>query len=693
MARRGNREDTCILDSGQLRLEFHRQDNGLALTGLRGADGADWLTDWSAGGPLWRLSLRGPEGATTEITSAGAPCVSLESDGSLLRATWSVHLGAVRAQVRASVRLPQDSGLSHWGLSVLLPHGWAVTAVDLPAIPNLERVPGLTLVAPAGWGLEYDVTPGMAYQAAYPSCVACMPFLVFCRDGEALYVAAHDATGSHKRLSARADEYTASCALTHWPAIVEPRDGEFRLPYETVVGVVAGDGYDAAQVYRQFSLQTPWGQAGSVSSRSIPEWVKETDLWLRLITDPVIDLGDCLGAREYFNVRTAVHWYRWHQIPYDTLYPEYFPTKPGFAEGVRRLQEAGFRVMPYINGRLCDPESATWKNGGSQWAARTPAGEPYTEVYGSQVPLNVMCPGTPQWRDKVAELTERLLHECGVDGVYVDQIGAAAPERCFDPSHGHAPGGGSFWVDGYRRLLSDLRERLPEGRMLTTEENAECWIDQLDALLVVNTPTAPGCRAIPLFAAVYSGRVPLFGFQYVPGYESLDSLGFRAKMARAFLWGSQLGWVQVERLMAPDGATAAAYLRRLARCRSHAHAYLAYGRFLGSVPVAGDNPVLHEAAATSFGNKTYDLSIPAVTATAWLAEDGSLGVALANVSEQGRRISLELPLERAGMDASTRPRVEAWGPEGRLAGDPASTAAQDLELEPLSGRVVVVGKR
>jgi hypothetical protein len=29
-------------------------------------------------------------------------------------------------------------------------------------------------------------------------------------------------------------------------------------------------------------------------------------------------------------------------------------SKPGFAEGVRELQKAGVRVMPYINGRLWD---------------------------------------------------------------------------------------------------------------------------------------------------------------------------------------------------------------------------------------------------------------------------------------------------------------------------------------------------
>ena len=89
----------------------------------------------------------------------------------------------------------------------------------------------------------------------------------------------------------------------------------------------------------------------------------------------------------------ALHWYKWHEVPYDTLYPEFFPPKPQFREGVKALQDAGFRVMPYINGRLCDPKSKTWTEGGDKWAARDENGQPYTEVYGSKVPAPRHVPG------------------------------------------------------------------------------------------------------------------------------------------------------------------------------------------------------------------------------------------------------------------------------------------------------------
>jgi hypothetical protein len=92
------------------------------------------------------------------------------------------------------------------------------------------------------------------------------------------------------------------------------------------------------------------------------------------------------------------HWYNWHLIPYDNDYPHYFPTKPGFIEGIRELQEAGIRVMPYINGRLWD----TRDRGGEDWQfterahARGNEGrarQPFTETYYSIEEERV--PGSP----------------------------------------------------------------------------------------------------------------------------------------------------------------------------------------------------------------------------------------------------------------------------------------------------------
>jgi hypothetical protein len=45
---------------------------------------------------------------------------------------------------------------------------------------------------------------------------------------------------------------------------------------------------------------------------------------------------------KYFNAsNVAVHWYVWHQIGWETNFPNFFPAKERFDEVTKRLQEQG----------------------------------------------------------------------------------------------------------------------------------------------------------------------------------------------------------------------------------------------------------------------------------------------------------------------------------------------------------------
>ncbi|NLC58472.1 MAG: hypothetical protein GX774_16685 [Armatimonadetes bacterium] len=672
------------LDSGKVSLDFQATEGRLALTRLADSDGPEWIGAPAPEARLWTLAFEGPEGAAREVTSSQAVLAGARKRGERVTFTWRVPLEAETATVTVGVRCPAGSALSHWSLAATLPEGWKVARADFPVLSGIRLEAAPKLAAPMGWGLEYDLKPGVEYGGTYPSCAAAMPFAVFYGAGQALYVGAHDPRGGHKHLWAGADAAGAGFRCSDWPALPPNGGGTYRVPYDVVIGSVPGGYFEAAQIYRQFSFQTRWGKGGPVSRRSIPQWLKETDLWLMPAAEPGKNVADCQRAGEFFGVPTALHWYNWHQIPFDTLYPDYFPTKLGFVEGVKALQAAGFRVMPYINGRLADTNSRFWaEREGEHAAARQPGGQLYTEVYGSKVPLQVMCPYTETWQTEVVSLVDRLVNECGVDGVYIDQIGAAAPVRCLNAAHGHPLGGGHWWADGYRKLLDRARKKLPKGRMLTTEENGECWIDQLDALLLVNTSTTPAARPIPLFPTVYTGRTITFGFQYIAGDDLKRSLPFRAKMARAFLWGSQLGWVGIGAVMAPEAVREAEYLRSLARCRRFVHPYLAEGRFLGMQEATGDNPRLRGEGSGSFGG-TYPIDLPAVMASNWLAEDGSVAVALTNLSDEPHEVTVTRP---QAPEVEAKLAVQLFGPDGPLPGERRG-AVQRVTVAPRSALVV-----
>ena len=633
------------IKTDKLTLAFDTVDGKLAVSELAGAGGRNWICATDTPGPLWRLNLIGDDGSTKDVASSEIGLSSADKKDGKLTFAWKTSLGDKTISATMSAHAAKGENISHWSLKVDLPDGYKVNRADFPILPHISMDLAKKLAVPEGWGLEYTVRPGMGFEATYPSMSAPMQFLSYYGTGTALYIGTHDPQANHKVFSARADESGASYKCQNWPGLPEKSGGTYEVPAEAVIGVVDGGYYEAAQVYRKFALTAPWSQAGPVSKRPIPQWLKDNDLWLRVEFGYENISEVCKHAREYFkDVTTALHWYKWHEIPYDTLYPDYFPTRPGFAEGVKDLQAQGFHVMPYINGRLADPNSKGWNEEGlSKSAARNEKGEPYTEVYGSNVPLNSMCPYTTPWQDKVSNLVDRLTHECGVDGVYIDQIGCAWAYRCYDKTHGHPIGGGHFWVDGYRTLMDKARTKMPKGGFFTTEENIECFIDKFDALLLVNTPCATDRIPIPLFPAVYSGRTITFGFQYIAKDQIAKSRSFRAKMSQEFIFGGQIGWVLAEQLMKPEAAQEAELVRNLAKCRSHAHKFLLTGHLLGLVDVGGDNPRVKFTAPAPFGGGEYTSDLPSVFGSAWEAEDGSIGVALANMTDEDHEVNVAAP--------------------------------------------------
>lgn len=649
--------------------------------------GRRWITDDGPATGLWRITFRGPDGTTPAYTPGFAAFVGVETEsrvdgGSLLvRATWNAPLApGAAARVVAEVRFEGGSSLSRWRLLAGVPEGWSIINHEFPAVDGLVASPDLRAVVPMGWGVERAFAPGYSYEGGYPGCLACMQ-LVTIHDGACgLYLATHDSAACLKTLRLTAAMASGMFSVQMVPEIQPGRGGDrvaSLTSYDSVIGVYGGDYLEAGRIYREFAIETPWGKAADWSKRSVPKWLRETDIWLRPDGGPAANVDVTREGLEYYGAdHTSLHWYRWHKIPYDTNYPEYLPALDGFAEAISEMKRLGTHVMPYINGRLWDPASRSWREEGAALsAARRDTGDCYSEVYGSKVPNSVMCPATAQWQEKVRDVVGSLFTELGVNGVYIDQIGAASGVPCHTENHGHAPGGGSFWHTGYRKLLEGVRSIMPPDTIITTEENAECWIDQFDAQLVVNTPSNEG-DPVPMFPSVYSDRTVTFGFMYYPAAEPGSALSFRLKNARAFLWGAQIGWIQPSRIMPPEFRAEAAFLRELAECRRSARPYLLGGRLEAVLNPDPATPVLEGRGPGSFGG-SYAIRVAAVLATLWRGPDGRLAVLVANHTDEAVTARLALPGRIGGK----------WRVDGCSGGDtePSATRENDALVVTMPG--------
>jgi hypothetical protein len=321
-------------------------------------------------------------------------------------------------------------------------------------------------------------------------------------------------------------------------------------------------------------------------------------------------------------IPTAVHWYNWHQIPFDNDYPHYFPAKDGFKEAVAEIQKNGdCHVMPYINGRLWDTrdkgtDDFQFTSVALPGTTKKEDGAPYIESYGSkesdgsEVKLAVMCPATDVWKNKVADIIFSLTNSYDVDGVYVDQIAAARPVLCFDQSHGHPLAGGSWWNSNYWEMFGKIRSELPEKKMLTTECNAETFIHMFDGYLTWHFQYQD---QVPAFAAVYGGAIQMFGRSY-----GNDVLGGRMKMAQQFVYGEQIGWI-TPRIV--DDPQRFPFLKEIVNTRYKYRDYFYKGEMIRPPKLLDDIPTA-TADWQWFTTPGQAVTTDAVLTGAWRKTDG-----------------------------------------------------------------------
>ncbi|MCE5218174.1 DUF6259 domain-containing protein [bacterium] len=624
------------------------------------------------GGPLFRLELSAGSNPSKTVTAEDSWAEAVLEPGSKTKAgtascllRWRTPADTSVGDIEVQVPVQLEGRRITWSIAVR-PHSDALglRSVAFPSI-SLQRLSEGEDYAfvPGGSGtLTANPTQRLSnFDGLWPNGWCTLQFGGYYDSLGGVYFAAHDGGATAKNLRFRRLGNGIGCEVST-PA---PNTGVAKNDFASfpcVLEVFDGDWFDAAQIYKTWAKkETAWwpvqrepGIAGLKGMpRPTPQWMVEMPMWTIMSGAPTNVLDPCLKLREYLGVPLAVHWYSWHQIPFDNDYPHYFPVKEGFAEGVRRLQEGGVRVMPYINGRLWDSDTDDFKTLALPNATKDEKGDYYIEVYGSKEKLVPMCPTTKVWQDKVKEIVLRLTGpEYNVDGVYIDQVAAARPVMCFDATHGHPLGGGNWWTQkGYWPMLGDLVSRLPADKMLTTECNAEPYARWFDGYLTWHFQSQD---MIPLFAAVYGGRLQMFS----RSYGGSDKLSYRMKAAQEFVFGEQLGWIGAPVLL-KDLEVTGSFFRRLARLRYALVPYLARGEMAHPPVVEGEVP---EVTADWAWHGPTMVTDSALQRGAWKSQDGKLVVLLVNVLDKPLQVTLKMDGTRYGFakgsTLSVTPRSE-----------------------------------
>lgn len=680
------------LKNEAMRLVFGSPDAGFDCLGLenRLSEGARFVRARSGEAGLWSLTFKAPPDASgaqemAELTNR-SPAARRFAERSRrgLAFVWEGldlpgELGAV--DVRAEVRLEAGEGASEWRISVAnRSRRFGLWESGYPLLRGVARPGEADVLLPRGnWGGSLLRRHRGRYEGRYPSGACPLQLLAYNLGEAGLYLAAHDGASRTKRLTVTKEQDVCFRLLAENAGV----PGAAGAPdYPVVIAAYRGDWWEAARRYRAWATRQAWAAKGPIRQRAdYPQRFADLGFWMLMSGEPAgVASGMTEAARLFPDVPVGVHWYCWHRIPFDNSYPEYFPTKAGMAETTRELTGRGQTVMPYINARLWDQDIPSF-SGAFGAACKQPSGTNYVEVYGSGRNLAPMCPATRLWQEKVQEICSRLLTDCGVNAIYLDQIGAAAPAACYDASHGHPLGGGRHWTDGYRALLRPIKaQAAAAGAALTTENTAEPYMDTIDGYLAWSPRNQ---EDVPLLPAVYSGYTVYFTSPQSPK-DSLDA--FCAAQGRDFLWGCQLGWNDAW-ILREEHREKQQFQLALCRHRLAAQAFLVYGQLVGEVKPLNALP---EAAHVWNRSQPHTARLPAVMGTVWLDGRGRLAVVAVNVSGQAQALHFDVEPER-WLGRRGPWRLSVLGPEGEepVESDSARRAALG-DLPPRSVRVVVI---
>ncbi len=665
------------ISNGIIELRFNEEQSGFGLKSIRNVQkDHDFLLEQPNSSTIWEIEFKHTSNRLVTIDNK-VECnrtynieKSPDSSNLTLHLYWKdITLGTEKnaVDVHATIRLDKSS-LSYWQINVenRSKHfgTWEITYPSIKglrasededvelAIPDFS---GRLLKNPVKKIPEMlDDDPRPPQVMSYPSARCTMQFstLFEGKNNNGLYLATHDGKAYVKKFGYNVDEKDRSLkyGIRNYPEGmgIPGSKSSYTMPYEAVIGVYEGDWITASKIYHDWAINQKWCSKGKLSQREdIPKWYLNTVVWFSGgPTDNMIPLA------KYLDVPTSFQWYNWHEIPFDTFYPDYFPPIAEFSEKSKQLQSAGIKITPYINSRIWDMNSKSWSSENpqsaackvpyklfddlisySRWPSRVWQDLAISMDHWNENPFAVMCPTTKVWQDKQSEIITRLVSEYGMNGVYMDQTASCQPVYCFDPTHGHSIGGGNYWVEGNRKMVElckeNARKKNPE-MILTTEDFAEPYIDVFDGLLACNTSSiAP--ELIPMFNYVYSGYCLRFG----RSFRNSSGLPFMMRNAQMFLWGEQMGWFDpnILNMESPE----AKYLKGLCRAldKETVKKFLFFGEMVRPPKLEGDNPVL--SAAWDANQKNTDM--PAVSHSAWKAEDGTLGLVFTNMDNSAHSIS------------------------------------------------------
>ena len=635
--------------------------------------------------PLFKIELVNERREFTTVNSSQAKHVSVHREGSNLEQNLTIEfsgIGDLPVDARVTVRCPADEALTYWNIEVKNGTDSWIGHIQFPVVevpfdePRAEHVSsmlwsigdgGLTSpVSPdmqvGGWYSSRHNAPEIWRYNNYPGQWATMQLLAYYNDLGGLYIACDDATGMPKFIDPLLEDDGVTMGLGHFPATRGP--GTTKLPYNVVLGTFHGDWYAAADIYRNWATRQSYCDTKLGDRKDIPKWVIDSPIGIAFPmrgqsdwdgpAEPNPEYAPAANALPYlekvaagFDAPLMPLVFNWEKAgPW--AQPDSFPPVGGeesMRELMRKAKEKGWHPGLYGDGL----NWVTWqKNTGYD-------GMPYFHEHNGDAAVIIGSDGTPlkepafAWRasfttcvatqrarEMVTEMT-RKMSELGPGMVQQFDQGPG-PKACYASNHGHPPVPGPWMLSDFKKLLEEDTEAarsVNPGVVMSCEaappeiflKNFQIWDSRV--------------RLCPLYSYVYHE----YGIAHQGFYTNrISDETLRLSVARSFVTGYMVtftlrdkgllcyDWDQPWTRAIPDQAALFDWVKRINQLRTGlARDYVIFGRMLRPWKVSN-------VSRRDFG---WGMEASVQSAT-WQAQDGRIGVVLANFADLGEAPRVEL---------------------------------------------------
>lgn len=510
-----------------------------------------------------------------------------------------------------------------------------------------------------------------------------MQMYAFYNDDSGLYLATHDACqnvkefgmGPHKKLGE-----SPVLSITHF----FPEAGnEVSTEYDTVVGVFHGDWHDAADIYKLWARKQWWCRR-KLRERDIPDWMRSAfavfqmsnyDIPELKLNHSLAQIAETVNAlSQEAGIPLLALIFNWEGGGAWTGPRGFFPPREGedaFREAMLKLRQARNHGFVYITGGMWyiriphEPPFDSWEEFRAEalpHAVKNPDGEIRLSIWESYGGWESgrLCPQ----RNYTLELTAEILIRClelGSTVVQIDNLPCGGSEACYDPSHGHPPGNGSWWSEAWGRILAELRKRAkaknPQSA-ITTEGISENFIPYLDMydhrggnmeyFGHYSRGLPMGGEVIPLFNYVYNEYIGSYCAAY-PESNRPEVLYWTRCLGKSLVHGVVPTGGRYFPTPAEHNPITITFFKKVARALKECWKYVMFGEMLK--PPLVDVPGITAPYCKFHYDGTNHLADPkqrhevrdkAVQHSVWRAQDGTIGYLFVNICEEEVKFEVEL---------------------------------------------------